>query len=231
MEVGSIISFAGSTLPDGYLVCDGSAVSRDTYSELFEIIGTTYGVGNGSSTFNLPNLVNRIAMGSSSSYALGTSGGEESHALLSGEIAEHSHVIPSHGHANDIVAKTPSLSHTITQPTAKYTMLNGGAQDRWRGSATSVYNGRTGATMSRSTNVGVANHAAADCTMSGGITDCAAMDTTSVGSSTAHNNMMPYLSLTYLIRYEPEIKAERMLIFNGCMPCAPSGAYLKGRKG
>lgn len=46
----------------------------------------------------------------------------------------------------------------------------------------------------------------------------------------ARDNMMPYLSLTYLIRYEPEVRVPRMLMFNGCMPCAPSGAYLQGRK-
>lgn len=52
---GSVLAFAGSTAPSGFLICDGSAVSRTTYADLFKVIGTTYGTGNGSTTFNLPN--------------------------------------------------------------------------------------------------------------------------------------------------------------------------------
>nr|DAF08794.1 MAG TPA: tail collar fiber protein [Caudoviricetes sp.] len=62
---GSIIAFAGNTLPDGYLLCDGSQVSRTTYKELFDVIGTTYGEGDGSTTFTLPNLIDRFLEGSS----------------------------------------------------------------------------------------------------------------------------------------------------------------------
>ena len=54
MPVGSIIPYAGTTIPAGYLLCDGSAISRTTYSALFAAIGTTYGAGDGNSTFNLP---------------------------------------------------------------------------------------------------------------------------------------------------------------------------------
>ena len=62
---GSIIAFAGNTLPDGYLLCDGSQVSRTTYKKLFDVIGTTYGAGDGSTTFTLPNLIGRFLEGSS----------------------------------------------------------------------------------------------------------------------------------------------------------------------
>lgn len=63
---GSIIAFAGNTtLPDGYLLCDGSKVSRTTYKKLFDIIGTTYGAGDGKTTFTLPNLIDRFLEGSS----------------------------------------------------------------------------------------------------------------------------------------------------------------------
>ena len=61
---GSIIAFAGNTLPDGYLLCDGSQVSRTTYKKLFDVIGTTYGEGDGSATFNLPNLTDKFIQGS-----------------------------------------------------------------------------------------------------------------------------------------------------------------------
>ena len=62
---GTIIAFAGNTLPDGYLLCDGSKVSRTTYKKLFDVIGTTYGEGDGSTTFTLPNLIDRFLEGSS----------------------------------------------------------------------------------------------------------------------------------------------------------------------
>ena len=55
---GTIIAFAGNTLPNGFLLCDGSKVSRTTYKKLFDVIGTTYGKGDGSTTFNLPNAQN-----------------------------------------------------------------------------------------------------------------------------------------------------------------------------
>lgn len=61
---GSIIAFAGNTLPDGYLLCDGSQVSRTTYKKLFDVIGITYSEGDGSATFNLPNLTDKFIQGS-----------------------------------------------------------------------------------------------------------------------------------------------------------------------
>lgn len=66
LPVGSVIAFAGnpSSAPSGYLLCNGAAVSRTTYAALFDVIGTTYGTGNGSSTFNLPNLADRFIQGS-----------------------------------------------------------------------------------------------------------------------------------------------------------------------
>ena len=62
---GTIIAFAGNTLPKGYLLCDGSKVSRTTYKKLFDVIGTTYGAGDGKTTFTLPNLIDRFLEGSS----------------------------------------------------------------------------------------------------------------------------------------------------------------------
>lgn len=56
MPTGSIIPFAGTNIPDGYLLCDGSAISRTTYADLFAVIGTVYGTGDGSTTFNIPKL-------------------------------------------------------------------------------------------------------------------------------------------------------------------------------
>lgn len=63
VPTGIVQFFAGSSAPKGWLVCDGSAVSRTDYDELFEVIGTTYGAGDGSTTFNLPNLIDRFSEG------------------------------------------------------------------------------------------------------------------------------------------------------------------------
>ena len=70
--VGSYLLFAGKTLPTGYLLCNGAAVSRTTYAALFAVIGTTYGAGNGSTTFNLPNLDGRVLQGVNDLSKVGT---------------------------------------------------------------------------------------------------------------------------------------------------------------
>lgn len=70
--VGTLISYAGTSIPKGWLLCNGSAVSRTTYSRLFSIIGTKYGTGNGSSTFNLPNCNGRVLQGTTTSGSVGT---------------------------------------------------------------------------------------------------------------------------------------------------------------
>ena len=70
-KAGFIRIWAGETAPEGYLLCDGSAISRTTYSALFAAIGTLYGVGDGSSTFNLPNFNDRIPQGSGSRGMVG----------------------------------------------------------------------------------------------------------------------------------------------------------------
>lgn len=72
--VGTILTFAGSTIPDGYLLCDGQAVSRTDYAKLFAAIGTIYGTGDGSTTFNLPNLINRFVQGSATAGTVKAAG-------------------------------------------------------------------------------------------------------------------------------------------------------------
>jgi microcystin-dependent protein len=63
VPTGTVIPFAGSVIPNGYLLCNGAAVSRTDYSRLFEVIGTTYGSGDGSTTFKLPDLRDRFVEG------------------------------------------------------------------------------------------------------------------------------------------------------------------------
>ena len=63
VPAGTMQMFAGNTIPAGWLLCDGSAVSRADYAKLFSAIGTTWGAGDGSTTFNLPNSIGRFAEG------------------------------------------------------------------------------------------------------------------------------------------------------------------------
>lgn len=65
-QIGSIALFAGAALPEGYLLCDGAALSRNVYAELFSAIGTAWGEGDGSTTFNLPDLTDKTAWGGDS---------------------------------------------------------------------------------------------------------------------------------------------------------------------
>ena len=93
---GVIVPYGGSSAPTGWLLCDGSAVSRTTYSTLFTAIGTAYGVGDSSTTFNVPNLKGKIPVGYNSAEtefdALGETGGEKTHTLTEAELASHAHV-------------------------------------------------------------------------------------------------------------------------------------------
>ena len=91
MPPGAIIDFAGSSAPAGWHLADGSAISRSTYARLFAVIGTTYGAGDGSTTFNVPDMRGLFALGAGSGYALDAIGGETTHALTEPEGPYHTH--------------------------------------------------------------------------------------------------------------------------------------------
>lgn len=198
MAPGLIYMFGGSVAPTGFLICDGSAISRSTYADLFSVIGTTYGVGDGSTTFNLPDMSGRVPIGVSLDIDLGDVGGEETHTLLTNELPSHSHGIPAHGHTHSIKATTPQLTHSITQPMFTYQPTTGSRKT----SSSSSRNWTTSNTTtaaSRSANLAIANHAASSCTKAGSVTDCNAFDMESVGGDGAHSNMQPYIALNYII--------------------------------
>ena len=110
IPTGGLLAYGGASAPSGYLLCDGSAVSRSTYAALFSVIGTTYGAGDGSTTFNLPDMRGRHAVGAGTGTGGGASGsgapsggsslaarsrgdwgGEQSHTLTVSELASHNH--------------------------------------------------------------------------------------------------------------------------------------------
>lgn len=91
VPIGAIQAFGGRVAPEGWLICDGSAISRETYLDLFKVIGIIYGSGDGSTTFNLPDLRGNVAIGVSNDYVLGDAGGEETHTLTINEMPSHTH--------------------------------------------------------------------------------------------------------------------------------------------
>lgn len=97
LPIGSMIPYGNATPPTNWLVCDGSAVSRITYAELFSVIGTSYGAGDGSTTFNLPNKKGKVSVGLNASdtdfNTIGKTSGEKKHTLTVDEIPSHTHGI------------------------------------------------------------------------------------------------------------------------------------------
>lgn len=102
VPTGSILAYSGTNAPLGFLFCDGSNVSRSTYSTLFSIIGVTWGPGDGSSTFTLPALSDRVLLGAGSTYVLGDTGGTNELTLDVTNLPAHIHTITDPGHAHSI---------------------------------------------------------------------------------------------------------------------------------
>lgn len=122
LPVGCIVPFTSDTVPENWLLCDGQAVSRTEYDLLFSIIGTTYGVGDGSTTFNLPNLKGRVAVGKDSTQTefdnLGETGGEKTHTLTVSEMPSHSHNISSNSIGASSTARVGSGNYAyVGNPT------------------------------------------------------------------------------------------------------------------
>ena len=104
---GMVVPYAGldSKVPTGWLFCNGEAVSRTTYSSLFAVISTTYGIGDGATTFNLPDLRGRVASNGYGGGAIGSSGGSENVTLTASQAAMKSH---NHGYSGNFCVNGPN---------------------------------------------------------------------------------------------------------------------------
>jgi len=121
IPTGVINMWGTGTAPSGWLLCAGAAVSRSTYATLFAVIGTTFGVGDGSTTFNLPNYTNRMPYGTT----LAATGGSATTTLSTTNLPSHTHSITDPGHSHNITTyynanitgtSINSFSDAVTSP-------------------------------------------------------------------------------------------------------------------
>ena len=204
---GEIRIWTNASLPSGFLWCDASAVSRTTYADLFATIGTTFGVGDGSTTFNLPDLRGRVPVGKDDmnntvgtgggaasrvtsagsgvdGATLAASGGAQTHTLITAEIPVHNHTLTDPGH-----------THTVTDPTHTHNLLDvssaagAGNYISPSGTVASAYTAK--GSMVQASSTGITN-----------VSNTTGITLANTGSGSAHYNMQPSLILNYIIRYQ-----------------------------
>jgi microcystin-dependent protein len=227
MPAGAVSPFAGATAPTGWLLCGGQPVSRATYSDLFAAIGTSYGVGDGSTTFNLPDLRGRVIAGrdmdmtgvggngvqnrltsttiTSGATGLGNNGGSQTHTLSSDESG-----IRSHTHSNSLTGTTTFAADGHTHGRGDYHAAVGatnGDAGRIAYQASGVYTNPstysvTGGNLVVNPNF---NHNTPVYGTSGGPSGSASVGlsnggTTASTATNSHNNVQPTIILNYIIK-------------------------------
>lgn len=146
IPVGAINAYAGSIAPAGWLLCDGAAISREIYASLFAVIGTTYGVGDGSTSFNLPDLRGRIVAGKDDmggvaagrltagsaagldGAVLGAAGGNQQHQLTIAEMPRHQHTLKYRANLLNGGSNVEIADYSVPLPLELNTSATGGDQ-------------------------------------------------------------------------------------------------------
>jgi microcystin-dependent protein len=142
-RVGEVAMWAGGAAPTNAFLCQGQAISRTTYATLFGVIGVTFGAGDGSTTFNLPDMQGRVAVGAGTGAGLtarteGGKGGEEGHVQVIGEMPSHDHGYTEgatgHAHLANAGGNT-SYQAVFTNPGVSGNVIPGGSGVTGAGSA------------------------------------------------------------------------------------------------
>lgn len=186
---GAIMQYAGAAAPSGWLLCQGQALSTAAFPNLFSTIGYTYG-GSGS-TFNLPDLRQRVPVGVGTGFALGATGGAQNHTLTVNEMPAHSHTTAPHTHGvND-----PGHNHSL------YVWGGTGSDgvvDAISGRNAAIGGEVEGPFVYSETN-GAGAQLVQDSTVDVTLQN-ATVTVNSSGGGQPHNNMQPYLVLNYIIK-------------------------------
>jgi len=203
-EVGSIKPWTKAAAPDGYLLCDGSAVSRSTYADLFGVISTTYGSGDGSTTFNVPQLQGKMPQGyDGNTYNLAGTGGANTVTVAmtnnqagSSNVTNNQAVSITGAISNTSITEAQLASHTHTVDSGR--VMAG----RLQGSPTAPIgrpSNNTPTTNSAGSGTGH-NHSH---TLSGTLTGTVAVSTSLTGTVTASgtNSFSPYVVVNYIIKH------------------------------
>jgi len=135
IPTATIVPWSASSVPSGFLECNGAAVSRSTYAALFAIVGTTYGAGDGASTFNLPDLQDNVAVGKSGTKALASTGGANTvtstgnvggstanATLTESQLASHKHNAEQFLNGTFAGGSTPNAPRAATNPPFFYNL-------------------------------------------------------------------------------------------------------------
>lgn len=204
IATGMILPWAAALAdkPAGYLNCDGSVVSRSTYSALFAVISTTFGSGDGSSTFGLPNFQNRMAIGKSGTYALGSTGGATTDSFTptgsisgsTGGTALTEAQLPSHSHSATSTSSSSSSTSNGTIQRASGTGGGSGGFLRTNGTPT-AFNTITGitTTTTTTTSTSIGNTGS-------GATHDHTLSATFAGNAGTVDVLNPYISINFIIK-------------------------------
>jgi microcystin-dependent protein len=201
-EVGAIKPWGKATAPDGYLLCDGTAVSRTTYVDLFGILSTTYGVGNGSTTFNVPDLQGKTPQGyDGNTYNLAGTGGANTVtvSVTNNQAATNTNnqaVTVTGDIANTSLTTAQLASHSHPIPTLAGDPTN--SDSTLRDKAGGNRNSGTAYTADSAGSGTGHNHTH---TLAGSLTGTVTTSITGSVAASGTNSFSPYVVVNYIIRH------------------------------